>query len=184
MADVKKYAKWVLKWEGGYVNDPLDAGGETNKGITIATWKAAGYDVSEKIPEVVTKSNKKYKNVTKSLYEMTDEQFIKILKEKYWDKWQADKIKSQSVAEMLVQWVWGSGITGIKEAQKVLGVVPDGVVGAKTLGAVNSCNPRELWEKLKKAREQFFRDLVKKRPASQKYLQGWLNRLNDMKFEG
>jgi len=184
MANVEKYAKWVLKWEGGYVNDPLDAGGETNKGITIATWKSAGYDVSEKIPEVITKSGKRYKNVTKSLYEMTDEQFTKILKERYWDKWQADKIRSQSVAEMLVQWKWGSGIVGIKNAQKVLGVTADGVVGTKTLEAVNNRNPKELWETLKKAREHFFRDLVVKKPTNQKFLKGWLNRLNGMKFEG
>ena len=183
MAKVEKYAKWVLKWEGGYVNDPNDAGGETNKGITLSTWKSAGYDVSEKIAEVTTKSGKKYKNVTKSLYEMTDEQFIKILKERFWDRWQADKIKSQSVAEMLVQWMWGSGITGIKEAQKVLGIVSDGVVGTKTLEAVNNRNPKELWETLKKAREQFFRNLVAQKPQNQKFLNGWLNRLNDMKFE-
>lgn len=186
MADVNKYAKWVLKWEGGYVNDPLDAGGETNKGITLATWKSAGYDVSEKIPEVKTIKNNKvviYKNVTKSLLEMTDEQFTKILKEKYWDKWQADTIKSQSVAQMLVQWMWGSGIDGVKEAQKVLGVAEDGIIGSKTLAAVNSREPKELWNALKKAREQFFRDLVAKKPTNQKFLQGWLNRLNDMKFD-
>jgi lysozyme family protein len=33
----------VLRAEGGYVNDPKDAGGETNWGITIATARAAGY---------------------------------------------------------------------------------------------------------------------------------------------
>ena len=187
MADVKKYAKWVLRWEGNYVNDPNDAGGETNKGITLKTWAGCGYDCTEKIPEVKMMRYGKpviYKNVTKSLFEMTDEQFTQILKSKYWDYWKADTIKSQSVAEMLVQWMWGSGYTGVKEAQKVLGVAADGIVGSKTLAAVNSRNPKELWETLKKAREQFFRNLVTKRPSNEKFLKGWLNRLNDMKFEG
>ena len=33
----------ILRAEGGYVNDPLDAGGETNYGITIAVARANGY---------------------------------------------------------------------------------------------------------------------------------------------
>ncbi|WP_298402718.1 glycosyl hydrolase 108 family protein [Janthinobacterium sp.] len=33
----------ILRAEGGYVNDPLDAGGETNYGITAAVARANGY---------------------------------------------------------------------------------------------------------------------------------------------
>ena len=44
MADVNKLLPFILKWEGGFVNDPADAGGATNKGVTIATWRNVGYD--------------------------------------------------------------------------------------------------------------------------------------------
>ena len=36
MADVRKLAPFILKWEGGFVNDPDDLGGATNMGVTIA----------------------------------------------------------------------------------------------------------------------------------------------------
>ena len=31
MADVRKLAPFILKWEGGFVNDPDDLGGATNR---------------------------------------------------------------------------------------------------------------------------------------------------------
>ena len=37
MANAKRLQPFILRWEGGFVNDPLDRGGATNKGITIGT---------------------------------------------------------------------------------------------------------------------------------------------------
>ncbi len=44
MANANILLPFILRWEGGFVNDPTDRGGATNKGVTITTWRQVGYD--------------------------------------------------------------------------------------------------------------------------------------------
>ena len=46
-------------------------------------------------------------------------------------------IRSQSLTNLLVDWVWCSGKYGITIPQQLLGVKPDSVVGRVTLEALN-----------------------------------------------
>lgn len=39
MAKVELLVPFILKWEGGWVNDPDDLGGATNMGVTIGTYE-------------------------------------------------------------------------------------------------------------------------------------------------
>jgi len=97
----------------------------------------------------------------------------------FWSKWKADLINDQAVANMLVDWVWASGQgIGIKRVQKILGVTADGIVGPKTLAAVNAANPAELVKKVYDARVAHFNAIVRNNPSQKKWLKGWLNRVN------
>ena len=98
MADVKKLAPFIQRWEGGFVDDPDDLGGATNMGVTIATYK------------VYRKRKGLSEPTVDYLNHLANNEWIDILKSLYWDKWKADQIKSQSVANILVDWVWASGI--------------------------------------------------------------------------
>lgn len=167
MADIHFLVPKILKWEGGKVDDPLDHGGATNKGVTIATWQAVGYDKDG--DGDIDKQD---------LFAITADDFTLVLK-KYWDRWQADRIQNQSIAELLVDFVWGSGKWGIKIPQRILGLVDDGVVGSKTILAVNSANQQELFNKLYEARVHFLQDIVVHHPDQQRFIHGWMNRLQD-----
>ena len=149
MANVNQLAPFILKWEGGFVNDPADLGGATNMGVTIGAWKSCGYDKDGDGDIDVD-----------DLRLLTREDVVnRVLKPHYWDRWKADDIKSQSVANILVDWVWASGAHGIKIPQRLLGVSVDGIVGPKTLAAVNARNPRELFDMIKIARFDFIEDI-------------------------
>ena len=171
MANVNRLALFILKWEGGFVNDPDDLGRATNMGVTIGTYEA--YCRKKGYPKPTVE---RLKNLTK-------EEWTEIMKTMYWDRWRADEIKSQSVANILVDWVWASGVHGIKIPQKLLGVTVDGVVGPKTIAAVNARNPRELFDMIKITRFDFIEDICRKHPANNKFKRGWMNRLNDLSFE-
>lgn len=171
MADVNKLKPFILKWEGGFVNDPDDLGGATNKGITFATY--CQYRKKKRMPEPTVED----------LKNISDAEWTEILKTMYWDRWLADCINNQSVANIVVDWVWASGIHGIKRPQKLLGVSVDGIVGAKTLTALNAQDPGSLFESIKAERIKFIDEICKVRPANEKFRKGWLNRINDFVFE-
>ena len=169
MSEIKKLAPFVLKWEGGFVNDPLDKGGATNKGVTMAVWQKQGYD-----------KNGDGKIDVKDLKNLSDEDATKIMKKHYWDRCRADEIQDQRVANTLVDWVWCSGAWGIKIPQKMLGLKADGIVGAKTLQAINKA-PENFLQILYKERQEFLERIVKTNPTQKRFLKGWLNRLEDLK---
>ena len=110
---------------------PHDRGGATNKGVTIATWRQVGYD-KDGDGDIDVDDLKK----------ITDTDAIeRVMRPHYWNRWKADRIASQSVANIVVDWVWASGKHGITKVQKLLGVKVDGIVGEKTLSAINAQTP-------------------------------------------
>ena len=165
MSDINLIVPKILKYEGGYVNNPHDLGGCTNMGVTLAAWQHLGHP---------TATCEDIKNLTKDDFKMVLRQ--------YWNMWQADRINNQSVAEILVDWVWGSGVWGIKIPQRILGVVADGQVGDKTIQALNAANQAELYAKIFQARKDFISQIVANNPSQNIFLKGWMNRLNDFKF--
>lgn len=189
-ANIEELAPAIAKWEGGYVNDPLDRGGATNMGVTIGTWRLVGYDKNN--DGVIDEQD---------IQLLTHDDF-KFVLQKYWDKWKADEIDNQSVANLLVDWYWMSGKHGIVIPQRLLGVAADGIVGPITLKAVNEANPKDFFDEVKKARVKFYNDIVASsvrayerklgRKSTQReqlqntqmrYFRGWMNRLNSFVYE-
>jgi len=60
--------KFVLKWEGGYVNNPNDLGGATNKGITQKTYDSLRHAVKLPIQTVKNITDKEVEAIYKNMY--------------------------------------------------------------------------------------------------------------------
>lgn len=171
MAKSIKLVPFILQWEGGFVNDPADLGGATNKGVTIGTFREFRKRKGLPAPTVDD-----LKNISES-------EWHDIFKSLYWDRWKADEIKSQAVANILVDWVWASGSHGIKRPQRLLGVKADGIVGKQTIAAVNAMDAATLFKMIKDDRAKFIDEICKARPANERFRKGWTNRINSIRYE-
>jgi lysozyme family protein len=174
MANHDIYFQKCLKWEGGYGNIVGDSGGATKYGVTIATWKMLSDSPDKNGDGVVNAEDMK-------LLTLDD---ARMVNKKFWDKIQGDKIVNQSVAMAIADFLWNSGGVAVKKLQRILGLDDDGIFGAKTLRAVNDADPEQLHAKITESRKNYFYAIVRAKPITKKFLNGWLNRLNDFKYEG
>ena len=189
MAKIENLSPIVAKWEAGFVNDKTDKGGATNMGITIGTWRQIGYDKDGD------------GDIDVQDIRLLDERDFACVLKVYWNRWQANRIINQSLANLLVDWVFTSGKWGIVIPQRILKIKEDGVVGNQTLMAVNLVNQKAFFDAVFEARRKFFNDIAnssvlkyekeigrkateseKMKYTQKRFLKGWLNRLNDFKF--
>src|SRR5690242_9631529 len=124
MADFSQAIEFVLQNEGGLSNDPLDAGGLTNFGISQRAY-----------PDVDVK------NLTRdgasAIYER--------------DYWHYGDIQSQRVATKLLDAAVNLGpVKAVRLMQLALGaieagpIVADGLFGSQTAEAINAADPDKL----------------------------------------
>ena len=165
----KNISTWlgiVLKNEGGFVNDPDDSGGATNKGITIGTLS----------------SHLRREASIDDVKNISDEQVESIYKKSYWSKVLADKLPTGLdvvVADMAVN----AGVSrAAKLLQRAVGAVQDGSIGPNTLKSVEKLvqahGADALVAKYSKHRANFYNSL-----NQPKFIKGWLNRVNHTKDE-
>lgn len=176
---IEKILDDVLAAEGGYVNDPADAGGETNWGITVAVARQSGYkDQMRDMPQSVAREIYRQQYVIKPGFA-------------------AIATISEPVAGELVD-------TGVNMGPKVAGkylqrvlnslndggamyadVVVDGDVGPMTMAALRRYlqargKPGEvvLLRALNALQCVRYIELAEGRPANERFVYGWiLNRV-------
>lgn len=163
MAEYKVLIPFILKWEGGYAEIKGDRGGATNMGVTLSTFQQVfGSDKTKE-----------------DLKQLTDGEWEYIYRTTFWTKVKGSQIADQSIANVIADWAWHSGTANAaKRVQEIVGVTTDGIIGAKTIAAINAQSPLPLFGKIKERRLSFLNNIVKANPSQKKFLKGWTNRVN------
>jgi lysozyme family protein len=152
----------VIQSEGGYVWDKDDAGGETNLGVTIGAWGAyLGRAIQPGEMKALTK------DAVKPFY-----------KQMYWDKVKGDDLPA-GVDYAVFDFAVNAG-TGraAKFLQRAVGAIDDGVIGSGTLGLVAKTNTQKLLDNFSDQKQRFYNGLATNNPSQQKFLKGWLARVD------
>lgn len=158
----------LLRLEGGYVNDPNDPGGETNKGITMRTFQQCSHELLGVDP------------TSQNLQALTDGQAGIIYRTLYWDKMSADEFQLQDLANIVCDFFVNAGTHATLLLQRVLNsagahIIEDGIIGPATIAALSVTDSLAVYRQYRQGRINYYQSLGKKFPG---FLEGWLNRVN------
>ncbi len=96
---------------------------------------------------------------------------------KYWAPLKLDEVQSQRIARTLFDFAVNAGTgTAARLAQIIVGATPDGVIGPRTVQALNTANPETFALSYALAKIARYRDIVTRDRTQQKFLLGWINR--------
>jgi lysozyme family protein len=183
MADFSIYYPKLLKYEGGYASASYaakmgDTGGETYCGIARnynkdwQGWKIIdAYKFKYGEPAYNSKIN------DPELYKLA----LTLSKQRYWDKIKMDQIKNQSVAEMIMDFGFNSGIgTSIKAVQRILAMPMTAVMSDADVIAINKADAKFLFTELQNYRVNMITNSTKINP---KFKNGLITRAKSFTFQ-
>ena len=153
--------KLILEAEGGYSNISVDRGGPTNMGITMAT-----------LSEVLER-----KATINDVQSLTVESARRIYHERYWLPMNLDTIACDTLQLLLMDQAVNVGKAGCtKRIQNVLKIPATLNMDLNTVAKINKSDRVKTCFDFIIATQDFYIDIVKRRPDQIIFLVGWLNR--------
>lgn len=179
MPDVRTIAKEIVAREGGFVNDPDDPGGATNHGVTLATLRRLGLDLTGdgEVSEA-------------DVRRLGRDQAVDIYLEHYFRRPRIADLPEALQPPVFDMYV-NAGANAVKILQHLLNemgsdLAVDGRLGAMTVAAAHRAagtDPALLADAYGIARRNYYYALADARPASRKFARrrdggkgGWITR--------
>lgn len=106
-----------------------------------------------------------------------NESVAKFYKTNYWDRANLDKVESQLIADEIFLFGVNSGMSnGIKKAQEIVGVLADGLVGQKTIEALNNYDEEKFSKEYDYKEKKYYDDVIASNPSKAINKKGWYAR--------
>jgi lysozyme family protein len=189
MSDFNIAYNITKEFEGGYSNDPDDAGGETYKGVARKfnpTWD--GWNIIDDIKNKFPSDFKDKLDIT-----ILNKKVFSYYKIMYWDKFQGDLIPNQEIANELFDNAVNMGVNrSVSFLQKSLNLLnrnqknysdisEDGIFGNNTLKTLhkylNYDKPNLILKVINILQGIHYINYMTKSPSQEKYARGWLSRV-------
>ena len=135
----------VFASEGGFANLKGDSGGRTMYGITEVTWLDWNARKGIENPKDIT--------------EITQEEAEEIYYTDYWEKQGCNEIAVGLDYCLFDYSIHAGQPVAAKAIQRLVGAEADGIIGTRTIAAINRCKVKPLIEELSTQREEFTRTL-------------------------
>lgn len=160
--------KFVLRWEGGFVDHPADPGGRTNRGVTQKV-----YD------DWRSRKGLPWRDVKL----LEEAELCSIYNGNYWLPPRCDLLLTPlDLVQFDTAVNMGVG-RAVRFLQASAGCGVDGDFGPGTQHAVAQCDAGTMLSDYCQRREAYYRRLIQKNPKLGVFLKGWLNRLNALRKE-
>lgn len=162
---------FTLKYEGGWVDDPHDLGGETFRGISRRNWPNwAGWarvDELKALPDFISRVN------ADNALEPLVEQFYYT---EFWTKIHGDELPNKMAVAVFDFAVNSGSTTACRMLQVALGVGVDGVIGPKTVKAAHDGGEPAIIEFMAR-RAKFLYEIMDKDPGQAVWAMNWFRRM-------
>jgi lysozyme family protein len=171
MSRFEECLAFVLKCEGGFTDDPLDRGGATNCGITQREYSS--FLTSCGLAHQSVKNIKAHE--VEAIYKVG-----------YWNKARCAEVHPPLDLVLFDSAVNHGVHKAVKMLQEVVGADVDGHFGPDTMAMVGAATMSEYGAKMVASlvvdeRRLFYGQIVDRDPSQNRFIRGWLNRLDKLK---
>ena len=162
MAEFLPAYEQMISNEGGYKLHQVadDRGGMTYAGIARNRWPSwSGWRLIDagQVPPV---------DLVQGFYQNN-----------FWNPLRLDGVSDQAVARSLFDFAVNAGVgTATRLAQTAAGTTPDGVIGSKTLDALNAITPELFLARFALAKLARYEQIVSRDRSQERFLLGWVRR--------